>query len=266
MKILSPAEITEAAAKAGAAKANLTSTSTPRLIVSACLAGAYISLGGILSLMLGFGFPGVTAENPALQRLLSGLAFPIGLTLVVVLGAELFTGNNAVLVPSMMQHRHGPGLTLRNWVLVYLGNFIGALGFTYFMVYSCGLTAVEPWHSAAVRVAEAKVSMTWDVVFLKAIGANWCVCLAVWLALSGKTLLEKALGCWLPVMAFVVLGYEHCIANMFFIPVGMLEGADVTVWQSITCNFIPSTLGNIAGGALLVGALNGYLYLRKEEK
>ena len=107
--------------------------------------------------------------------------------------------------------------------------------------------------------------MTWDVVFLKAIGANWCVCLAVWLALSGKTLLEKALGCWLPVMAFVVLGYEHCIANMFFIPLGMMEGADITVWQAVTANFIPSTLGNIAGGALLVGAINGYLHLRKGE-
>ena len=169
MKILSPSEITEAAANAGAAKARLTSSSTTRLLLSACLAGAYISLGGILSMTLGFGFPELTASNPALQRLLSGAAFPIGLILVVVLGAELFTGNNAVLIPSMLQRRHGPGLTLRNWSLVYLGNLIGALAFTYFMVYRCGLTAVDPWHSAAVKVAEAKVSMPWDVVFLKGI-------------------------------------------------------------------------------------------------
>lgn len=262
MKILSPSEITEAAANAGAAKARLTSSSTIRLLISACLAGAYISLGGILSMTLGFGFPELTATNPALQRLLSGAAFPIGLILVVVLGAELFTGNNAVLIPSMIKRHHGPGLTLRNWTLVYLGNLIGALAFTYFMVYRCGLTSADPWHAAAVKVAEAKVSMPWDVVFLKGIGANWCVCLAVWLALSGKTLLEKALGCWLPVMAFVALGYEHCIANMFFIPLGILEGADVGIMQAITANFIPSTLGNIAGGALLVGAVNGYLFLR----
>lgn len=263
MKILSPSEITEAAANAGAAKATLTSSSTMRLLVSASLAGAYISLGGILSMTLGFGFPELTASNPALQRFLSGAAFPIGLILVVVLGAELFTGNNAVLIPSMVSRRHGPGTTLLNWTLVYLGNLVGALAFTYFMVYRCGLTALDPWHTAAVRVAEAKVAMPWDVVFLKGIGANWCVCLAVWLALSGKTLLEKALGCWLPVMAFVALGYEHCIANMFFIPLGMMEGADVTLIQAVTANFIPSTLGNIVGGALLVGAVNAYLHMRK---
>lgn len=94
-----PSEITRAASDAGAAKAHLTASSTMRLLVSACMAGAYISLGGILSMTLGFGFPELTASNPALQRLLSGVAFPIGLILVVVLGAELFTGNNAVLVP-----------------------------------------------------------------------------------------------------------------------------------------------------------------------
>ncbi len=192
MKILSPAEITNAAANAGAAKAQLTASSTSRLLISATLAGAYIALGGILSMTLGFGFPEITAQNPALQRILSGAAFPIGLILVVVLGAELFTGNNAVLIPSMMQRRHGMGLTLRNWALVYGGNLAGALLFTYFMVHCCGLTAGDPWHSAAIRVAEAKVAMPWSTVFLKGIGANWCVCLAVWLALSGKTLFEKS--------------------------------------------------------------------------
>ncbi|MDE6370299.1 MAG: formate/nitrite transporter family protein, partial [Duncaniella sp.] len=231
--------------------------------ISACLAGAYISLGGILSMMLGFGFPGLTAENPGLQKLLSGAAFPIGLILVVILGAELFTGNNAVLIPCTMQKRIRPLTVVRNWVLVYVGNLIGALAFTYFMVYRCGLTASGPWHEAAINVATAKVSMPWDVVLLKGIGANWCVCLAVWLALSGNTLFEKALGCWLPVMAFVALGYEHCIANMFFIPLGMMEGADISVGQAIVSNFIPSTIGNIIGGALLVGAVSGYLHLRK---
>lgn len=261
MKILPPAEITEAAACAGASKARLTSLSTAKLLVSAVMAGAFISLGGILSLTLGFGFPGITSANPALQKLLSGAAFPIGLILVVVLGAELFTGNNALLIPSMVRGSHGPGLTLRNWTLVYFGNLVGALLFTWLLVYECGLTASSPWHEAAVKVAEGKVAMSWGTVFLKGIGANWCVCLAVWLALSGKTLLEKSLGCWLPVMAFVALGYEHCIANMFFIPLGMMEGADVTIAQFISANLIPSTLGNIVGGALLVGAVNSYLHL-----
>ncbi len=260
MRILTPQQITDAAATAGANKAGLATDHTVRLLVAAVLAGAYISLGGILSVIIGWGFPGLIPENPALQRLLAGAAFPIGLILVVVLGAELFTGNNALLIPSFVRGKHSVSAILRNWILVYVGNLIGALAFTYFMVYKCGLTSADPWHQAVVRVAEAKVSMSWTTVFLKGIGANWCVCLAVWLALSGKTLLEKAFGCWLPVMAFVALGYEHCIANMFFIPLGMLEGADVGVWQSVTANFIPSTLGNIVGGALLVGAVHSYLH------
>lgn len=261
--MLTPRDITEAAANAGAAKARLTLTDTPRLLMASFLAGAFIALGGILSVMFGFGFPGITGENPALQRLLSGAAFPIGLILVVTMGAELFTGNNAVLVTSMLRGHHGPGVTLRNWTLVYLGNFAGAMAFTYFMVYLCGLTAAEPWHGAIVRVAEAKVSMSWWTVFVKGIGANWCVCLAVWLALGAKGLPAKALGCWLPVMAFVALGYEHCIANMFFIPLGMMEGASVAIGEAVTANLIPSTLGNIAGGAILVGCVNAYLHKSK---
>lgn len=260
MRLLPPRLITEAAADAGAAKARLASEQLPRLLVASFLAGAYISLGGILALMLGCGFPELTGSNPSLQRLISGAAFPVGLILVVVLGAELFTGNNALLIPSFVRGDHSWGAIMRNWVLVYLGNLAGALAFTYCLVYCCGLTAADPWHSAIIRTAEAKVSMPWMTVFLKGIGANWCVCLAVWLALSGKTLLEKAFGCWLPVMTFVALGYEHCIANMFYIPLGMFEGADIEVMQSVTANFIPATLGNIVGGALLVGAVHAYLH------
>ena len=260
MQIRVPREITETAASVGAAKATLTVNSLPRLMLSSCLAGAFIALGGILSLMVGFGFPGLNAANPSLQKLLSGCMFPIGLILVVTLGAELFTGNNALLIPSYMKGSHNFATVLRNWVLVYVGNFIGAIAFTYIMVYACGLTAGEPYHSAIIAVAKAKVSMSWLTVFIKGIGANWCVCLAVWLALSGKTFFEKALGCWLPVMAFVVLGYEHSIANMFFIPLGMMEGAAISAAEAIWVNLIPATLGNIVGGALLVGAVNAYLH------
>lgn len=260
MQIRAPREITETAASIGAAKAGLTVSSLPRLMVASCLAGAYIALGGVLSLIVGYGFPEITATNPSLQKLLSGCMFPIGLILVVTLGAELFTGNNALLIPSYMKGSHNFATVIRNWTLVYVGNFIGAIAFTYIMVYACGLTAADPYHSAIITVAKAKVSMPWLTVFIKGIGANWCVCLAVWLALSGKTFFEKALGCWLPVMAFVVLGYEHSIANMFFLPLGMMEGADICIPEAIWRNLIPATLGNIVGGALLVGAVNAYLH------
>lgn len=260
MKLRTPQEITAATLDVGDAKVSMSSR---RLVVQSLQAGAFIAFGGILSLMVGFGFPEGTASNPGLQKLLSGCMFPIGLILVVTLGAELFTGNNALLMPGLMKRRFGVVDVLRNWVIVYFGNFAGSLAFTYVMVYAAGLTAADPWHTSIVRMAEAKVAMPWLTVFIKGIGANWCVCLAVWLALSGHTLLEKALGCFLPVMAFVALGYEHCIANMFFIPAGMLEGASVSTESFITANLVPATLGNIVGGALFVGCVNAWVHLKK---
>ncbi|MCF0213405.1 MAG: formate/nitrite transporter family protein [Muribaculaceae bacterium] len=263
MRILSPSEIQDSAIEAGSRKAALTRSSNARLVVSAILAGCYIAFGGIFSVIMGQGFPGAAEQFPALPRLMSGLAFPIGLTLVVVLGAELFTGNNALLASSYLAKRHSAMDVVRNWTIVYFGNLVGAVAFAYLMVVACGLTAVEPYHSGLIKMATAKVSMPWITVFLKGIGANWCVCLAVWLALSGKTLVEKALGCWIPVALFVALGYEHCIANMFFIPCAMMEGADISVGTFVWNNLIPATIGNIVGGALLVGCVYGWMHRKK---
>lgn len=261
MDVRTPTEVADITVNIGRNKV-VTTAQTGRLIILSILAGCYIALGGILSVIVGFGFPEITSANPALQRLLSGAMFPIGLILVVVLGAELFTGNNALLVPGFMKGEFGLGAVVKNWSLVYVGNFIGAFGFAWLMVYLAGLTSADPWHSAIIRVAETKVSMSWLVVFIKGIGANWCVCLAVWLALAGHSLIEKMAACWLPVMAFVALGYEHSIANMFFVPLGMLEGAQVSVGQFVFDNLIPATLGNIAGGAIFVGCVHAMLYLR----
>lgn len=260
MNIKTPVQITEAAVTAGRNKIALTKGRPTALILSAMLAGAFIAIGGILSLTVGFGFSGATADNPALQKLLAGAMFPIGLILVVVLGAELFTGNNAMLIPGYMSRHYSFGDVVRNWSTVYIGNFIGALGFTYLFVYLCGLTASEPWHTAIIKITEAKTSMPWLTVLLKGVGANWFVCLGVWLALSGHNFVEKALGCWLPVMAFVCLGYEHCIANMFYLPLGLLEGAPVSIDTCVTANLIPATIGNIIGGALFVGCVHAWLH------
>lgn len=260
MKMRTPQEITAAALEAGCAKATLP---LKHLIIQAIQAGAFIAFGGILSIIIGYGFPEIQATNPSIQKLLSGCMFPIGLILVVFLGAELFTGNNAVLIPGYLQRRFSLAAVLKNWTIVYFGNFIGALIFAYFLVHQVGLTATDPWHSAIISIAEAKVAMPWLTVFTKAIGANWCVCLAVWLALASHNALGKMAGCFLPVMAFVALGYEHCIANMFFIPAGIFEGAAVSIPQFIFDNLIPATLGNIAGGALFVGCINTWVHLKK---
>lgn len=265
MNILSPQQIAQASLESGRKKATLTMATT-RLLTQAIVAGCYIALGGTLSLLVGQGFSEAAAGNPALPKLLSGAMFPIGLILIVVLGGELFTGNNALLMPGCIKGEFSLSTVGRNWLFVYLGNLVGALSFAYVMVHFAGLSATDPWHSAIINMAEAKCALPWGVAFVKGIGANWCVCLAVWLALSGHTLLEKMAGCWLPVMAFVALGYEHCVANMFFIPLGMMEGADVSIYSFITANLIPATLGNIVGGALFVGCLSTWLHLRSDNK
>lgn len=230
-----------------------------RLFVLSVLAGAFISLGGMLSVIIGFGFPEISASNPGLQKLMSALMFPIGLFLIVMFGADLFTGNNALLMPAAYEKKIGAFDVVRNWTLVWIGNFIGCLLFTYFLVSVSGLTDSEPYRTAITGIAQAKCSLSPMVIFFRGIGANWCVCLAVWLALGANTMGTKALACWLPVGAFVALGYEHCIANMFFIPCGMLAGADVSIID-FGKNLLFATLGNIVGGALMVGHLFHRLY------
>lgn len=254
MPIRTPEETLDAGLNAGLRKLDLSSGKHPvRFIILSFLAGAYIALGGILSLIVGFGFPELSAANPGLQKFLSGLVFPIGLILVVTLGAELFTGNNALLMPPLLEKRSGVIPVLRNWIQVWLGNFAGALAVAYFLVFLCGLTNPEPYHTAICNIALAKTTAPAGVIFLKGIGANWCVCLAVWMALAARRLSEKVLACQIPVMAFVILGYEHCVANMFFIPLGMMEGAPVDLYSLFAANLLPATIGNIVGGAIFVG-------------
>ena len=257
MSFSPPSEIV---AQTERAALNKIALSTSRTLVAAILAGIYIAMGGLLSLLIGYGFPEWTASNPGLQRLLSGCMFPLGLILVVLAGAELFTGNNAILIPGLMARKYRIVPVLRNWALVYIGNFIGAIFFVYVMIGFAGIVDADPWKSAIVQIAQTKVSMPWWVVFVKGIGANWLVCLAVWLGFCAHSTAGKMMGLWFPVMCFVAIGYEHSIANMFFIPLGMLQSASVGWSQFLIDNLIPATLGNIVGGAFFVGCIYAYLY------
>ena len=248
----------EVLALAGSSAADKLQNTAGKTLILAFLAGAYIAIGGLFSLMAGFGFPGA-AEAPGFQRLLSGAVFPLGLILVVFTGAELFTGNNAVLMPGALARRYGCGKVARNWTLVWMGNLAGALFFTYFLVVLPGVLSSEMWREAACNIAQAKVSLPWSTVFLRGVGANWLVCLAVWLGMSANDVPGRMLGLFFPIMCFVVIGYEHCIANMFFIPLGMLLGAPVSAAELFAGNLVPATLGNIVGGGLFVGGLYWYL-------
>lgn len=239
-------------------------TPLPKLILLGLLAGVYISLGGYLSLLMGYGMPEVNAVAPSVGKFLAGAFFPIGLILIILVGAELFTGNTAYLVPAVRRGLIPWSYLPYNWIIVYVANLLGALLFCYLFLHLTGMVSSEPWRSALITMAEGKVSMPWHVVFLKGIGANFMVCIAVWLGLSSKSMLGRMVGIWLPVMAFVTMGYEHSIANMFYLPMAMMSGADIGVWEAIRANFIPATLGNIVGGALCVGAVYSYLYSKKK--
>lgn len=261
MSIFTPREIVENAGKLAIEKGKYPVSKT---LVLAFLAGAYISMGGLLSIMIGGGVPELAAANPGLAKFLFGAAFPIGLMLVVLAGAELFTGNNAYFMPSVLAGKQRWGALLKNWGLVYAGNFIGSLFVAYFLVHLTGLVAADPWNETVRNIAINKTSNPFYVTFLKGIGANWLVCLAVWLGLSAQQTSGKIMGLWWPVMAFVVFGFEHSVANMFFLPLGIFSGVPITWTMIFSNNLIASTLGNIVGGSFFVGTIYWYTYLKSK--
>lgn len=256
--MLTPSEIIDVAYGIGAKKVSMTHNNKLRLWVASIMAGSFITLGGAFSLIGASGF--AATGNLSLTRLISGLLFPVGLTLIVTMGGELFTGNNALLIPAFMKKHYSFRDVITNWTSVYIGNFIGIIVSCWLLVYLSGILSTEPFYQYSMAVAQSKVDQPWFDVFLRGIGANWCVCLAIWLALSSKSFPAKALGCWIPVVTFVVLGYEHCIANMFYLGIGVMNGAPVTIGDCLWRNILPSTIGNIIGGALFVGTLHTWLH------
>ena len=263
---LPPAEIARKAATVGEAKAALPALS---VLVLAVLAGAFIALGAVFATTVMAG----GSELPfGVTRLLDGLAFSLGLILVVVAGAELFTGNN-LIVMAWASRRVSTARLLANWGLVYTGNFAGALG-TVALVYAGRQYELGGGEvgETAVRIAAAKTSL--GFVQAVALGAlcNALVCLAVWLTYSARTVADKILAIVPPIAAFVAAGFEHSIANMYFVPIGLLVRDEVEVpglaldgltWRGFLLdNLVPVTIGNVIGGAVMVGAVYWLVYLR----
>lgn len=235
-----------------------------KLAVLGLLGGAFIAMGGLLSFYIAFGSPTLTEGAPGFLRLMQGIPFPLGLILIVLVGGELVTGNTAILFTGARKGLIPWRYLGANWLMTWLTNFAGAVLFCYFLVHLTGLLQVEPWHSSIINVAVSKVSLPWHVVFLKGVAANWLVCLAIWLGLSSNEMIGRMIGLWLPVMTFVTLSFEHSVANMFYLPMGMMSGANVTIWEMLWRNIIPATLGNIVGGAILVGMIYSYAFKTKE--
>ena len=192
--------------------------------------------------------------------------FPVGLILVVLAGSELFTGNCMYMVTALLKGDGTLKGLVKNWVVSWIFNLVGALFVAYVLAFMTGI--VSPTGSGAafaktvVDTTIAKMELTWTQAFLRAIGCNWLVCLAVYLAVASDDIVSKIAGIWFPIMAFVTIGFEHSVANMFFLPLGLFCGA-ATNWGAIFLNnLVPVTIGNIIGGGIFVACLYWITYLR----
>ncbi len=277
MDALMPNEMASKAENIGVKKAT---APWADLFVLAMLAGAFVALGGLFATTVASGFT-QAAWPTGMQRLLSGLVFSLGLILVVVGGAELFTGNN-LIVMAWAGRKVSTAKLMRNWAIVYTGNFVGAVGTAALVfigrqyTFSHGEIGLQ-----ALSVANSKGSLEFVQAIALGILCNGLVCLAVWLTYSARTVTDKIAAIIFPVAAFVATGTEHCVANMYFIPLGIMIkfGAPASFWVSIEKtpadfphinmqdfllnNLLPVTIGNIIGGALLVGGIYWFVYMRK---
>lgn len=273
---LLPHEMALKAEQVGVKKAGMDGLST---FVLAVLAGAFIALGAVFATTV------VAGTGDALPygvvRLLAGLVFSLGLILVIVGGAELFTGNTLIIM-AWDGDRVSTRQVMRNWGIVYTGNFVGSLG-TVALVFLSGQYAFGDGAvgAAALATANAKVGLGFTQAVALGILCNALVCLAVWLSLSARTTTDRVLAIVPPITAFVAAGFEHSVANMFFVPIGLAikAAAPASFWAAaglapeafagltwnafLVHNLLPVTIGNIIGGAVLVGAVYRLVYLRK---
>lgn len=254
-----PREIAERVQALGVAKARLDQTT---MFVLAVLAGAFISLGAIF-------FTVVVTDPPAsygITRLVGGLSFSLGLVLVVIAGAELFTGNNLVAM-AWASRLIATRELVRGWVIVYLGNAVGALG-TVGLVWAADIDSLAGGEvgATALSIAHSKAELGMIEAFALGILCNALVCLAVWLAFAGRSVADKVVAIVFPITAFVAIGSEHSIANMFFLPYGIvLDGFnDSSLITGTASNLLAVTAGNIFGGSLFVAGVYWLAYLRSD--
>lgn len=252
----SPDQIAERVEKVGVSKANLPAL---KMIALGILAGGFIGLGAMFFLIVASD----ASLSFAVQRVLGGLVFSLGLILVVVAGAELFTGNN-LMVMAWVSGKIPLSRLMRNLTIVYFSNFFGAAGLASLVVLSghLELNGGEIGRAAS-SVAVSKLSLDFSEAFLRGVVCNILVCLAVWLAMAGRSVVDRILGVVFPISAFVAGGFEHCIANQYFVPLAIFDGAEEVSWLPfLVKNLLPVTLGNLVGGAGMVGLVYWIIYRR----
>lgn len=271
---LLPPEMAQRAEYVGTRKAEMPLITT---FVLAVLAGAFIALGAVFATTVATGAG--DALPFGVSRLLTGLVFCLGLILVIVAGAELFTGNN-LIVMAWASRRVSTQALLRNWVTVYIGNFVGAVLTALLVFFSRQYRFADgALGQTALAIASGKVSLDFGQAMVLGVLCNALVCLAVWLTFSARTTTDKVVAILFPITAFVAAGFEHSVANMYFVPVGLFIkhfdpayagalGMDLTqlTWGNFLLrNLLPVTIGNIIGGAVLVAAVYWFVYLRTRQ-
>ncbi|MEO0140390.1 MAG: formate/nitrite transporter family protein [candidate division WOR-3 bacterium] len=247
-----------------------------KMVVLGILAGAYIAFGAELSTLVGHDLAGYMGVG--LARLLQGAAFSVGLMLVVIAGAELFTGNNLLML-SVLDRKVSPWRLLYNWLVVYCANLAGSL-LLVLLIYWSGLWKMNNYGVGiyAMGIANAKVNLGFLEAFARGVGCNWLVCLAIWMATASRSVIGKIFAIFFPITAFVASGFEHSVANMYFIPIGILmkgipsvlsasgnptDLSNLSWYGFFVRNLVPVTLGNIVGGAGFVAGLYWLAYMCK---
>jgi formate/nitrite transporter len=259
MSFKTPPQIARTGVETGMAKAAL---SWDRALVAGFLAGAYIAFAGLLAIVTSAGM------DPKLwggvQTLVTGGVFALGLVLVVVAGSELLTGNMALLPLGVLDRRITIGRMSFNFFWVLIGNLLGSLFVAYFLAKETGVvTAPAPLaRLTAIATAKGVTETDWQI-FLRAIGCNWLVCLAVWMALGAEDIAGKVLAIFFPIMAFVAMGFDHVVANMFFLPAAIFAHVPDVGWGDALKNWVFAFLGNLVGAAIFVSTTYWYLYLRE---
>lgn len=276
MNHLKPAETLDALMKAAELKASMP---LKRLIIFGIFAGVYIAFAGAGANMASFNLL-ADPQTFGLGKVLSGTIFTVGLMLVVLGGAELFTGNTT-MVAAAADRRITVCSMLKNWIIVYICNFIGGVLIAFMIYYSGGLNAGNGLLGAmTVKIAAGKVNMGFGQALVSGIMCNWLVCMAVWISTGAQTTIGKMFSIFFPIWLFVTAGFEHSVANMFFIPAGIfasgndmfvsLSGVSLDVlsnlgWSGMLINnLLPVTIGNIIGGSVCVAM--GYYAALKSEK
>ncbi|KAF2161561.1 hypothetical protein M409DRAFT_27957 [Zasmidium cellare ATCC 36951] len=258
----SPAETVEQAGRQGVYKANMR---IDKMFISAVVAGMLLAFACAVSLSTQTA-PWYQDNAPGLIRMIGAVIFPFGLVMIVVTGVDLCTGSFMITTIAVLQRRLSVPKMLMHWFVTFFGNLAGSLFVVAIITGYGGVFDLPPYNAEAITFANKKVvTPQWHMIFLRGIGANWLVCMACFLACMAREYFSKVIAIWWPTFAFVALGLDHVVANMFFVPIAIWQNdPQITVGYYIWKSMIPALIGNIIGGGVFVGVVYWYLHMTNE--